>query len=77
MGLGRRRASAYTAPMSTVFFVMTGLAMAAVLATLGAGLIGMARNDGFNARYGNRLMRLRVTLQAVAVVFFLLALLST
>lgn len=51
-------------------------AMLAVLGTLAIGLFSMARGGEFNARYGNRLMRLRVWLQALALVLFVLAMLS-
>jgi len=60
--------------MSTVFFILAIAAAAAVLATLAAGLIGMAQGGTFNARYGNRLMRARVVLQGLAIAFFALAL---
>lgn len=60
--------------MSSIFL---GFAIAAALATLAVlttGLIGMARGGDFNQRYGNKLMRWRVGLQAVAIVFLALAL---
>jgi len=60
--------------MSTVFFILAIASAVAVLATLAAGLVGMARNGPFNARYGNTLMRARVVLQGLAIVFFALAL---
>lgn len=50
----------------------------AVLATalaLFVGLFSMARGGAFNARYGNRLMRLRVLIQGVAVVMVVIAML--
>ncbi len=52
------------------------LAMLAVLATLVLGVVGMARGGDFNQRYGNRLMRLRIVLQGVALLLFALALLA-
>ncbi|MFC7333012.1 twin transmembrane helix small protein [Rhodocista pekingensis] len=55
------------------------LLIAAMLAVLGAlvvGLVAMARGGEFAARHGNRLMRLRVALQALALVLFVLVLLS-
>ena len=52
-----------------------GVSMLVVLASLGTGLIVMARGGDVNARYGNRLMQLRVAAQAMAIVFLALALL--
>jgi hypothetical protein len=46
--------------------------LVAVVATLFTGLFSMARSDEFNRRYGNRLMRLRVGLQALTIALFLL-----
>ena len=53
------------------------IALAAVALTLFAGLVTMTRGGAFNAKYGNRLMRLRVGLQFVAVVLVLLAALAS
>lgn len=74
--LGGCRGTVYIGPMSTFFMIAAILAMIAVLATLGAGLVSMTKGGDFNARYGNRLMRWRVILQGVAVVLFVLALLT-
>ncbi|MBL6929250.1 MAG: twin transmembrane helix small protein [Rhodospirillales bacterium] len=55
---------------------VNALVIAAVLGTLAAlvlGLVTMARGGEFNARYGNRLMRLRVLIQGLAVVMLLIA----
>lgn len=60
--------------MSTIFLVIAILAAVAVVASLATGLVGMARGGEFNAKYGNKLMRARVILQGVAIVFFALAL---
>lgn len=62
--------------MSTFFLIAAIVAMIAVLATLGAGLVGMTRGGDFNARHGNRLMRLRVALQGLAILLFVLAVLT-
>ncbi|WP_041785607.1 twin transmembrane helix small protein [Rhodospirillum centenum] len=51
-------------------------AMLAVLGTLVIGLVAMARGGEVALRHGNRLMRLRVALQALALVLFVLVLLS-
>jgi len=50
------------------------LLMAAVLAVLGAGILGLAR--GGDPQRSNRLMRWRVILQGAAIVVFVLLLLS-
>ena len=45
--------------------------LAAVLVVLLTGVLGMLRGGKFNKQYGNKLMRLRVALQGVAVVLIL------
>jgi hypothetical protein len=60
------------ARMSLFLFVVAIAAMLAVVAVLFAGVVSMARGGEFNARWGNRLMRWRVMLQAVAIVALLL-----
>ena len=62
--------------MSLTLFIVLLVAMAAVVATLFIGLIGMARGGAFNARYGNVLMRWRVVLQGVAVLVLVIALIA-
>lgn len=47
--------------------------MILVLLSLVAGLIGMVKGGEFNKKYGNRLMRMRVTLQGLALAMFALA----
>ena len=52
------------------------LAIVAVLMTLGvlfSGLFAMVRGGEFNRKYGNRLMRLRVICQGIAILLFLVA----
>lgn len=63
--------------MSQIFFVLMLVAMLAVVASLFAGIVTMARGGESGARNGNRLMRWRVILQGVALLFFVLALLSS
>jgi Hypoxia induced protein conserved region len=60
---------------STVLFLL-GLAMASVLATLFVGIFSMVKGGEFNKKYGNRLMRLRVVLQGVALALFAIVLLT-
>lgn len=55
--------------------VLLGLAMAAVVIVLGTGLVGFVIGGEFNRKYANKLMRLRVATQAVAVFILLLLLL--
>ena len=49
------------------------IAMILVLASLAVGLIAMIKGGEFNKKYGNRLMRARVTLQGLALGLFVLA----
>ncbi len=63
--------------MSTVFLILALVAMAATLATLASGVVGMAKNGPFNRRWGNRLMQLRVLFQGLAIVFLALALFAS
>ncbi len=61
--------------MSTFFFVLVGIAMAITLGVLFTGLISMARGGEFNRRNANKLMRLRVIAQGVALALFAIAML--
>jgi hypothetical protein len=66
--------------MSTLRAVLPyliGLSLIAVAASLGAGLVSMARGGDFATRWGNRLMRLRIASQAVAVALVALYFLIT
>lgn len=52
------------------------LVILAVVLTLGvlfAGLFSMVRGGEFSRKYGNRLMRLRVICQGIAILLFLIA----
>ncbi len=59
--------------MSTFFFILTALAMIAVLFTLVGGVASMTKGGDFNQKYSNKLMRARVILQGLALLFFALA----
>ncbi len=59
-------------PMKGVILILLAVTLAAVVIVLLTGVAGMARGGDFNAKYGNKLMRLRVILQGLAVVLFLL-----
>ncbi len=61
--------------MSSIVAVLVGIALAATLAVLMAGVFTMARGGEFNQKYGNRLMRWRVILQGAAIVLLVLAML--
>lgn len=63
--------------MSTIFLVLLGAAMLAVLGTLFIGLFTMARGEQGSAVKQNRLMQMRVGFQAMALVLFVLALISS
>jgi hypothetical protein len=63
--------------MSGVLVILLALAMGAVLVVLFVGIGAMARGGEFNRRYGNRLMRMRVVLQGVAILLFVLLILAS
>ena len=63
--------------MNGVILILLAVTLAAVVIVLLTGVAGMARGGDFNAKYGNKLMRLRVILQGLAVVLFLLLLVTT
>jgi len=56
---------------------LIGLCLLAVVATLFTGLISMTKGGDFNKRYGNKLMRLRVILQAATIALFMVYILLT
>lgn len=60
-----------------VLVILLAIALAAVIGVLMVGIFAMARGGEFNRKYGNKLMRLRVALQAVAVLLFILLVIST
>ncbi len=62
--------------MTNIFMILTGVSMLAVLASLVAGVIVMARGGEANKKYANKLMQARVILQGVALLFFALTILS-
>ena len=61
--------------MSGFFTILMIVAMLATLGVVVVGVISMARGGAFNRRNSNRLMRLRVVLQATALLFFVVAML--
>jgi threonine/homoserine/homoserine lactone efflux protein len=54
-------------------FLIAALACLAVLAVLMVGVGGFARGGDFNKKYANKIMRLRILAQAVAVLLILVA----
>ena len=61
--------------MSDIFFTLTIVAMLITLAVLASGLFSMARGGEFNKRNANKIMRLRIPAQAVALAMFAAAML--
>lgn len=58
--------------MGQVFFVVMIATMFAVVIVLMIGVGGFAKGGKFNAKYGNKMMQLRILLQAIAVVMIVL-----
>lgn len=54
-----------------------GIAMLAVLASLFVGLFHMARGTEGSARKSNKMMQFRVLFQGIAVLFFILTVLTS
>jgi len=54
--------------LSDPLFILAAAACLAVLGVLAVGIGGFAKGGEFNRRNGNRMMRWRLGLQAVAVV---------
>ena len=59
--------------MDTLFNILVPVSLAAVLIALLAGLYALHRGGDFGRSYSNRLMRLRVLLQFVAVMVLVAA----
>lgn len=57
--------------MENVFNVLILLAIAAVATTLGFGIYSLYRGGSYARSNSNRLMRLRVLMQAVAIVLLM------
>ncbi|MHA1563861.1 MAG: twin transmembrane helix small protein [Alphaproteobacteria bacterium] len=62
--------------MDTVLPILVAIAVAAVLLTLLTGVVVMTRGGEANQRFGNKLMRLRIVLQLIAVMLFVMMILS-
>ena len=57
-----------------LYYLLRPISLLAVLAVLGTGIYAMVKGGDFNKKYANKLMRLRITLQFVAIVIFMSAL---
>ena len=61
--------------MRVFFFLLVIAAAVITLGVLVTGLIAMARGGEFNRKHSNRLMRLRVVAQGIAILLFAIAML--
>ncbi len=62
--------------MSHTLFIAAVVACLVVLGVLMFGIFSFARGGEFNRKYANKIMRLRIVTQAIAVVLILLAVLA-
>lgn len=62
--------------MSQVLFYAAIFACVLVLAVLAFGIFSFARGGEFNRKYANKIMRLRIVTQAIAVALILAAVLA-
>ncbi len=59
--------------MKALFFSLVIVAALITLGVLVTGILAMARGGEFNRKHSNRLMRLRVVAQCIALVLFAIA----
>ena len=59
--------------MHTMFNILIPLSLAAVLAALAMGIYALFRGGDFGRSYSNKLMRLRVLLQFIAILVLMAA----
>ncbi|WP_417518331.1 twin transmembrane helix small protein [Minwuia sp.] len=50
-----------------MFTILIAIALFLVFAVLMTGIVSMVKGGEFNRKYGNKLMRLRVLTQAIAI----------
>ncbi|MEM8755627.1 MAG: twin transmembrane helix small protein [Pseudomonadota bacterium] len=62
--------------MSQALFYAAVAACFVVLAVLAVGIFSFAKGGEFNRKYSNKIMRLRIATQAIAVVLILAAVLA-
>ena len=58
--------------MQSIIYISILLVLLAVFIVLLVGIISMLKGGDFNKKWGNKLMRARVVLQALAVILILL-----
>ena len=58
--------------MSQFVFFLIPIALAATALILGAGIYSLAKGGAFAKENGNKLMRMRVTAQAIAIALMML-----
>lgn len=71
--MAKPEARAYLVAMNTLFDFLVPAALLAVLTALGVGLYALFRGGDFARSYSNKLMRLRVLLQFVAILVLVAA----
>jgi heme/copper-type cytochrome/quinol oxidase subunit 2 len=57
-----------------LYYLLIPISLLAVLSVLGTGIYAMFKGGDFNKKYSNKLMRLRITLQFIAIVIIMSAL---
>lgn len=62
--------------MESLFPVVIAAAMVAAVGALLLGVVSMAKGGEFNRKYGNKLMRTRVALQGLAILLFIVFMLT-
>ena len=56
------------------YYLLIPITIAAVTAILFTGIYGMLKGGKFNKQYSNKLMRLRILLQFLAIIIIMIAL---
>ena len=72
MPLDQRHETLIFGGLMDLVFVVLLMAMAAVVVVLVIGIGGFAKGGAFNAKYANKMMRLRILFQFIAVVLIVL-----
>ena len=71
--MAKPAANPYPAVMDRLFDFLVPAVLLAVLSALGVGLYALFRGGEFGRSYSNKLMRLRVVLQFVAILVLVAA----
>ena len=69
-------ARAMSPPMSQILFYLAVAACIVVLIVLMVGIGSFAKGGEFNRKYSNKIMRLRILTQAIAIVLIIAAVLA-